>query len=40
MSQNYDIEVSEDASFQKRQWLVERLGWAAMAVILLLAVLG
>jgi len=32
--------IDEDLPFQRRQWLVERVAWSAMPVILLLAMLG
>jgi hypothetical protein len=35
-----DLEIEEDMSFQKRTWIVERLGWALMALLVLASVLG
>ena len=34
------LEVAEDLVFQKREWMVERIGWAAMALLVLLGLLG
>lgn len=34
------VEVARDLPFQKREWVFERVGWAVMAVIVLLALLG
>lgn len=35
-----DLELNEDISFQEREWTAERLGWAALFVLLALAVAG
>ena len=35
-----DLEIGQDLEFQRREWTVERIGWAAMAVIILMALLG
>jgi hypothetical protein len=32
--------IPEDMEFQQRNWAVERIGWAAMAALVLLALLG
>lgn len=34
------LEVSQDLEFQQREWKFERAGWVAMAVLILLALLG
>jgi len=34
------IEVDEDLDFQQREWTLERIGWIAMAVIVLLSLIG
>lgn len=34
------LEILEDIEFEKRQWRVQRVGWIAMALILLLAAAG
>ena len=35
-----EIELDENAEFQKREWLVQRVGWAVMGLIVLAALLG
>jgi hypothetical protein len=34
------IEIGEDLVFQRREWMFERVGWAAMLLVLLAALLG
>ena len=34
------VPIDEDVRFQKRQWLAERIGWTAMALILIGAAAG
>ncbi len=34
------LEVGQDLDFQRREWLVERVGWAAMALLILAGLLG
>ena len=34
------IQVSQDLEFQSRQWTVQRMGWAVMALVVLAAVVG
>ena len=40
MEQVRSSPIEEDLPFQRRQWRVERVAWAAMPVILVLATLG
>ncbi|HEX7080192.1 MAG TPA: hypothetical protein VF329_04190 [Gammaproteobacteria bacterium] len=35
-----DLEISEDMEFQRRTWIVERFGWAVLALIVVAAILG
>lgn len=35
-----DLEIDEDPAFQEREWKVERIGWAVLGVVILLAVSG
>lgn len=35
-----DIHLEQDIAHQRREWKVERLGWAIMALVILLAFLG
>lgn len=35
-----DLEIDQNLEFQQRDWVVERVGWAFGAVVLLLAMLG
>jgi hypothetical protein len=35
-----DLEIDQDLAFQRREWLFERLAWAAMALLTLAALLG
>lgn len=35
-----ELQLDEDLAFQERQWRVERLGWALLAALLLVAALG
>ena len=35
-----DLQVGEDLAFQERQWKVERIGWALMALIALAGLAG
>jgi hypothetical protein len=34
------LDIEEDMAFQLRDWMVERIGWAVMALIVLAAALG
>jgi hypothetical protein len=34
------LEIDEDLPFQRREWVAERVGWAAMALLVLAALLG
>lgn len=34
------IQISEDMPFQKKEWLFQRIGWAALLVIMALALMG
>jgi len=34
------LEIEEDLSFQRRMWVVQRIGWLAMCLVLLLAGVG
>lgn len=34
------LEISEDLSFQEREWKVQRLAWLVMLVVIILALLG
>ena len=35
-----DLEVGQDLDFQRREWAVQRVGWGAMALVILAALLG
>jgi hypothetical protein len=35
-----DLEIYQDLRFQEREWKVQRIGWAVMLLIVLLALLG
>lgn len=35
-----DLEIDQDLAFQRRAWIVQRAGWAAMGALLGLAVVG
>jgi hypothetical protein len=35
-----DMEVGQDMAYQRREWLVERIGWIVMATVVLAALLG
>lgn len=35
-----DLEISQDIRFQRREWQVQRVGWAIMAVLLVAACAG
>jgi hypothetical protein len=34
------LEIDQDLEFQRRMWVVQRVGWAAMVLIVVLALLG
>ena len=40
LPRNDDLEIEESIEFQRREWRAERIGWAVMGVVILLAVLG
>jgi hypothetical protein len=35
-----DLQVNEDMEFQRRSWVVQRIGWAISTLVILLAALG
>lgn len=35
-----DLELGQDLPFQRREWAVQRIAWAAMAAVLTAALLG
>lgn len=35
-----DLEIEQDLAFERREWAVQRAGWALMALVLLAALLG
>lgn len=35
-----DLEINEDLAFQRRSWVVERVGWCLMGVVVIAAVAG
>jgi len=35
-----DLEIDEALEFQRREWVVQRVGWGAMLVLVVLALLG
>lgn len=35
-----DLQLDEDMPFQRREWIVQRVGWGIMALVVLLALLG
>lgn len=35
-----DLEINENLKFQRRDWAVQRIGWAVMAVFVIAALLG
>lgn len=40
MANNGELEIDQDLQFQRRMWRIERVGWGAMAIILICAVMG
>lgn len=34
------LEIEEDLPFQRRSWVIERIGWAVMALVVIAALLG
>jgi hypothetical protein len=34
------FQIDEDLNFQRREWKIQRLGWVAMALVILAALLG
>jgi len=35
-----DLEISQDLAHERREWMIERVGWAAMALLLSAALVG
>jgi hypothetical protein len=35
-----DIELDQDLDFEERQWRIQRMGWAVMALLVVVALLG
>ena len=35
-----DLNTAQDLQFQEREWVIQRLGWTAMVVVIILALLG
>jgi hypothetical protein len=35
-----DLQINEDMEFQRHSWIVQRIGWAIFALVILLAALG
>jgi hypothetical protein len=35
-----DLQINEDMEFQRRSWIIQRIGWAVSALVILLAALG
>lgn len=35
-----DLQINEDMEFQRRSWIIQRIGWAIFALVILLALLG
>lgn len=35
-----DLQLAEDMPFQRREWVIQRIGWGVMALIVLAALLG
>ena len=35
-----DLQINEDMEFQRRSWIVQRVGWLVFALVILLAALG
>lgn len=35
-----DLDIAQDLEHQRREWVIERIGWAIMALILLAALAG
>ena len=35
-----DLQIDEDIEFQRRSWIVQRIGWAFFALVILFAALG
>lgn len=35
-----DLEISQDLNFQRREWVVQRVGWVVMAALIIAALLG
>jgi hypothetical protein len=40
MANNGELEIDQDLQFQRRMWRTERVGWGAMAILLICAVMG
>ncbi len=40
MNKTDEIEINEDLDFEKRFWIIQRVGWAVLILIILLALLG
>lgn len=40
MKQVGELEIAEDVGFQRKEWRFERIGWAAMALLVLAALAG
>jgi hypothetical protein len=35
-----DLEVNEDLTFQRRSWVMQRVGWVVMTLVMLAALVG
>lgn len=35
-----DLEIGQDLDFQRRQWVMQRVGWVAMGMVILAALVG
>lgn len=40
MAESRELEINQDLEFQRRMWKAERIGWSAMAMLLVGALLG
>lgn len=40
MERSRDLEVNEDLEFQRREWRAERIGWALLFLLILVAAVG
>jgi hypothetical protein len=39
-SRSSQLQIDEDLAFQRREWKIQRVGWGAMALVIIAALLG